>query len=757
MCWFRDRLYVGTARANLYLIKRRNPPPQWPVYPVNAPEDPFTLDLRAQIRRYEPVSDTWEHVHTAPVVPGRDGKPIPREIGYRGMAVFQGTSDAEPVLYVSCFSPTRSPGPMIFRSEDGTRFDPVSAPGLGYDGISAFRTLVPFKGRLYISPVGSTRNRPNASTYPIVFESADPASGQWRMVSEPGFGNPANTGVFEMTVFDGELYAGTLNCVTGFEIWKTDAEGPAPYRWTQVMRLGAFRGNLNEAVLSLCPFGDALYVGTAIQDGGFDQRNRVGPAAGEVIRLYPDTSWDLVVGQSRLTPYGAKIATSGMIPGFDNFFNGYIWRMCAHDGWLYVGTWDWSLFLAWAQIEKWPPPIRDLIEAIGIQEIIRREAGFDLWKTRDGDTWTPVTRTGFDNPYNCGCRTMASTPFGLAIGSTNPFGPEVATRAGDGWRYAPNPRGGLEVWLGSARSAPAAPAPAAPPAPERIAAGDAGAAARPARRHARGDAARFERTPAQLAELARKINVASVRPDWVAFARSYHHLRLEGADHLPPAGAALIASNHTGTPLLAGTTFITEDLLLTANLLVEHQGRPARFLVDTKYYDDELVARLARKTINRLGYVPITLDNGVRLLEMGETVVIYPEGRDSAPAYGTEPFFWGFAKMAWLARAPIVPAALIGPHESRPRIAQPGRRQVYVNMQRPLQSEYRLILLPPIDARDYLPTLEDAAALREFSEMVRRRIQARLDLEGAARPLFALARELQARHGAGDPHARSNA
>ena len=26
--------------------------------------------------------------------------------------------------------------------------------------------------------------------------------------------------------------------------------------------------------------------------------------------------------------------------GFDNPFNGYIWRMCAHDGALYVGTFD---------------------------------------------------------------------------------------------------------------------------------------------------------------------------------------------------------------------------------------------------------------------------------------------------------------------------------------------------------------------------------------------------------------------------------
>jgi ubiquinone/menaquinone biosynthesis C-methylase UbiE len=453
MAWFQDRLYVGTARANLHLIRRRNPPPQWAFYPVNAPDDPFkALDLRAQIWRYHPGRREWRNTHKAPLVKGREGGKVPREIGIRGMAVFQGPSDAAPALYVGTFSPTRGPGPMILRSEDGDSFRPVSKPGFGHDGISAFRSLVPFKEKLYTSPVGATGNRPNVSTVPVIFESDDPASGKWRVVSEPGFGNPHNTAIFEMAVFNDHLYAGTFNAVSGFEIWKTEAEGRTPYRWKPVIRSGAYRGNLNEGALSLCVFGDALYVGTGIQDGGYDRANRLGPAAGEVIRIYPDDTWNIVVGDSRRPPWRPSaplVSLSGRSSGFGNFFNGYIWRMCAHDGALYVGTFDWSGFLPYSPLDRWPEQVREKVLKIGVQNIVDQQGGCDLWSTRDGIKWSPITRTGFGNQYNCGARTMVSTPEGLFVGTANPFGPEVAVQTSQGWKYEPNPRGGTEIWLGS--------------------------------------------------------------------------------------------------------------------------------------------------------------------------------------------------------------------------------------------------------------------------------------------------------------------
>ena len=77
MAWFRGHLYVGTTRGNFPLMKARLPI-KLDVWPVECPENPFDLDLRAEIWRYEPAGDRWERVFKAPTIIGSHGKPIPR-------------------------------------------------------------------------------------------------------------------------------------------------------------------------------------------------------------------------------------------------------------------------------------------------------------------------------------------------------------------------------------------------------------------------------------------------------------------------------------------------------------------------------------------------------------------------------------------------------------------------------------------------------------------------------------------------------
>lgn len=758
MAWFNGMLYVGVARGNLYLIRRYKKTPHWPFYPVRCPDDPYTLDLRARIWRWDPASSEWDNVHTSAMFRAKDGSDVPCEIGYRGMAVFQGPSDSAPALYVASFSPRLGPGPMVYRSEDGTLFEPVSEPGFGYEELTALRSLVPFKGRLFALPVGSVQNRPNVSVVPVVFESRDPARGDWRPASEPGFGNPANVCVFELAEFNGHLYAGTGNVVTGFELWKTDGAGDPPYTWTRVVHLGGYRGNLNEGVVSLCVFKDALYVGTAIQDGGYDRTNNIGPAAGEVLRVYADDSWDLVAGTPRLTPQGVKMPTSGLWPGFNNFFNGYIWRMCVHDGWLYVGTWDWSTFLQYIDITQWPETLREVAEQLGIEETIRDEGGCDLVRTRDGVSWYRVTRNGFDNIYNCGVRTMVSTPYGLAVGTVNPFGPEVAVKRDGRWDYEPNPRGGLEVWLGrdGGRAASDDDDHDDLLVPFGAAASNEKTAKRGRQKTPEIAAESFELSREQLQELGRRINVDSVRPDYMALTYKVHHLSVDGEEHLPRDRPVLIACNHIGSAVFAFTSIMAEDALLYSHVLKRLLGRPARILADLGFYDTKLAARMCRELNERMGCVPITIGNGVRLLEMGETVLIYPEGRFSSPDYVVRPLFWGFVKIAWMAGVPIVPSVMIGPHESRQRV-EIERKALYLNAWTPLPVDYKYILLPEIDPRDHVSRLDDREALREFCELVRERMQAALDEEKRNRPLIAQIRALQDRYGGSSGSERSGA
>jgi hypothetical protein len=223
-----------------------------------------------------------------------------------------------------------------------------------------------------------------------------------------------------MTVFNGFLYAGTINSKSGFQIWKTHARSH-PYHWKKVITAGAFRGNSNEAVVSMFVFKNALYVGTGLQGIGFEKTYDEGPAAAELIRIYPDDSWDLIVGDPRPTFDGIKIPLSGLGPGFNNGYNTVIWRMAEHDGWLYVGTEDVSVFLLnWMRATG-----RARLRNKAINHFVYERGGFDLWRSQDGTAWEQVTRVGFGNPLSHGIRTLQSTPLGLFVGTATAGGCEI--------------------------------------------------------------------------------------------------------------------------------------------------------------------------------------------------------------------------------------------------------------------------------------------------------------------------------------------
>lgn len=447
MTWFRDQLYIGTTRANLCMLKVSKLPTRLLHWPVDCPDDLYELDMRAQIWRCDPLTGQHTCCYRSPMIVGTQGGEIPRDMGYRGMAVFQGDSDTAPALYLATYASAKGPGPLILRSEDGERFEPVSAYGLIGLPITTIRALTAFKGRLITTPTGRAGGNPNFANLPIIYESRDPRRGNWTPINAPGFGDPTNLVVFELATAGDYLYAGTGN-LDGFQLWRTRGEGNPPYHWEQVLTRGAYRGAQNQGVVSLQAFGDALYLGTGIQNGGIDLPHGVGPAAPELIRVHEDRSWDLIVGRARQTPRGMKRPLSGFGPGFNNPFNGYFWRMAAHDGWLYCGTFDWSLLLRYADRSGWPTWFGNLIERIGLERFIGQQAGAELYRTCDGENWLAVTNDGFDNPYNCGIRSLTSSPHGLWVGTANPFGPRVAVPSEDHWTYQANSRGGLELWLG---------------------------------------------------------------------------------------------------------------------------------------------------------------------------------------------------------------------------------------------------------------------------------------------------------------------
>lgn len=123
---------------------------------------------------------------------------------------------------------------------------------------------------------------------------------------------------------------------------------------------------------------------------------------------------------------GALVPTLGD-SGFGNPYNNYFWSVSVHDGWLYVGTMDFSRFLVDALAAYGLPFIPGLFKPY-------EAFGFDLWATDDGVNWLKVAVDGFGNEFNWGSRQMTSDGDSLWLGTANPFNLSS--------------QGGWELWQG---------------------------------------------------------------------------------------------------------------------------------------------------------------------------------------------------------------------------------------------------------------------------------------------------------------------
>ena len=138
--------------------------------------------------------------------------------------------------------------------------------------------------------------------------------------------------------------------------------------------------------------------------------------------------------------------------------------------------------------------------------------------------------------------------------------------------------------------------------------------------------------------------------------------RLEGAQHLPRTGGALVASNHLA---------VIDSFVLP--LMVP---RRMTFPAKVEYFNQPgLVGTLKRWFFTGMGQIPIdrgnanaaraALDTGVRVVREGRLFGIYPEGTRS-PDGRLYKGRTGVARMALEARVPVVPVAMIGTDRANP-------------------------------------------------------------------------------------------
>ena len=203
-----------------------------------------------------------------------------------------------------------------------------------------------------------------------------------------------------------------------------------------------------------------------------------------------------------------------------------------------------------------------------------------------------------------------------------------------------------------------------------------------------------------------------------------------GSEHVPRAGSAILAGNHSGTLPFDGA-------MLWADV-VRQVGRVPRAVADL------FVSHLpwVNKLYARAGVVSGGRGNVRSLLEAGELLMLFPEG---VPGIG-KPFHqryqlqtWrvGHAELAIRHRTPVVPVAFVGPEEQMPQIARLEKLgrvfgAPYVPLALtpvPLPVRYHITYGAPIALHErFAPgDADDPEALQEAALVVRDAVQALLE------------------------------
>lgn len=481
VAYHRNALYVGTVRHHLWSLMT-GLGAMLPIDPMELedlmPAPPENTEwgnpkyaeaMRGEIWRYK--CGKWERVHQSsvwelpqPIEIQVGGQTLiipagtyPTTYGYRVLGRFKGW------IYACGVGTWIPPLPFtsILRSKTGDRGtweDVTRNLGRGLDKYNStnVRGLISWKNKLYVSASISPDPGDPYNQQSVVWCNADPGKEDWKMVSLPGFGGN-NAEIYYLQVFNNHLYASTVNYVSGFEVWKTDGSpddgNNGLYEWKPVI-VDGFGDTWNQYGMHMEVFKNHLYVGTAV-GAGMVQKNgeMVGTRPIEIIRLDKNDNAKLIVG-SRVAfdpvPGWPKVRKplSGWSAGFGNPFNVYAWIMEVHKGRLYVGTFDMSSIIIKVLAEH--PEV--LLYMLGIENEVFQSndemkallymlydyfGGGDLWCTKNGIKWAPVTLNGFDNPKNYGIRRLLSVSGknkkkALFVGTANPF--------------TGQPGGGCEVW-----------------------------------------------------------------------------------------------------------------------------------------------------------------------------------------------------------------------------------------------------------------------------------------------------------------------
>jgi 1-acyl-sn-glycerol-3-phosphate acyltransferase len=217
--------------------------------------------------------------------------------------------------------------------------------------------------------------------------------------------------------------------------------------------------------------------------------------------------------------------------------------------------------------------------------------------------------------------------------------------------------------------------------------------------------------------------------------RDWFRVEVQGAENLPPKGAALVVANHSGVLPL-------DALMLSVAVHDEHPAhRYLRLLGADLVFRVPVLSELARKHGSTLACNP----DAERLLGGGELVGVFPEGfkgvgKPYRDRYKLQRFGrGGFVGAALRTGTPIIPASIVGAEEIYPMLGniKPLARLLGIPYFPvtptfpwlgplgliPVPSKWLIAFGEPIDTTPYTDHADDPAVVFNLADQVRETIQ----------------------------------
>ena len=222
--------------------------------------------------------------------------------------------------------------------------------------------------------------------------------------------------------------------------------------------------------------------------------------------------------------------------------------------------------------------------------------------------------------------------------------------------------------------------------------------------------------------------------------RNYWRVESTGVDNVPASGRAMIVANHSGG------SYAWDAVMISTALHLEHRRPRYVHYVSTEFfYDTPFLSFDNRKK----GAALACREDFVGLLERDLVVGVFPEGakgflKPSDKRYRVQRFGrGGFVQLAMMARAPIVPVAVVGGEELHFSL---GNSRLLANLVNrlipqeradsfpillntlPLPVKWRIEFCEPIDMSSYgSEGAMDTLLVQQITEQVRSQIQEGLD------------------------------